>query len=66
LQKYLCGTSRQGALYHLIEGTFQQRLESILPPEIPVEVITPQQAEEAKRLMRPTVKSPAPVPVPAT
>src|ERR1035441_10386501 len=47
-EKVLIGTSRQGALYHLIKGTFQQRLESILPPEIPVEVITPQQAEEAR------------------
>jgi hypothetical protein len=39
--KVLLGTSRQGALYHLIKGHFQRRLELILPPEIPVEVITP-------------------------
>jgi amino acid transporter len=38
-ERVLIGTSRQGALYHLIKGSFQQRLESILPPEIPVEVI---------------------------
>jgi len=38
------GTSRQGALYHLIKGHFQQRLESLLPPELPVEVIAPEAA----------------------
>lgn len=37
----LIGTTRQGALYHLIKGTFQRRLESLLPPEIPVRVIAP-------------------------
>lgn len=40
-QKVLIGTSRQGALYHLIKGHFQRRLESLLPPEIPVQVISP-------------------------
>lgn len=39
--KVLIGTSRQGALYHLIKGHFQRRLESILPPDVPVQVITP-------------------------
>ena len=33
------GTSRQGALYHLIKGHFQTRLEALLPPDIPVQVI---------------------------
>jgi amino acid transporter len=37
--KVLIGTSRQGALYHLIRGHFQQRLEALLPPDIPVQVI---------------------------
>jgi amino acid transporter len=40
-EKVLIGTSRQGAIYHLFKGTFQRRLESILPPEIPVQVISP-------------------------
>jgi hypothetical protein len=40
-ERVLIGTSRQGALYHLIKGKFQSRLESLLPPEIPVQVITP-------------------------
>ncbi len=56
-EKVLLGTSRQGALYHLIKGTFQQRLETLLPPEIPVEVITPQQAEEARLHLAPRLAS---------
>ena len=43
--KVIIGTSRQGALYHLIRGHFQQRLEAILPPEIPVEVMSAEEAE---------------------
>jgi amino acid transporter len=39
----LIGTSRQGALYHLIKGHFQQRLETILPPEVKVEVLVPEE-----------------------
>ena len=38
--KVIIGTSRQGALYHLIRGHFQQRLEALLPPEIPVQVLS--------------------------
>jgi amino acid transporter len=41
-ERVLIGTSRQGALYHLIKGRFQTRLESFLPPDIPVQVITPE------------------------
>ena len=41
-EKVFIGTSRQGALYHLIKGHFQQRLEALLPPELPVEVIAPE------------------------
>jgi len=50
--RVLIGTSRRGALYHLIKGHFQTRLESLLPPEIPVQVISPD-----------LVGSPVPVPV---
>jgi amino acid transporter len=39
-QKILIGTSRQGTLYHLIKGHFQRRLEALLPPDIPVEVVS--------------------------
>jgi hypothetical protein len=40
VQSVLIGTSRQGALYHLIKGSFQRHLEALLPPEIPVQVIS--------------------------
>jgi amino acid transporter len=45
-EKVLIGTSRRGGLYHLLKGYFQQRLEALLPPEIPVEVISPYEDEE--------------------
>src|SRR5207302_4749940 len=41
VERVLIGTSRQGALYHLIKGHFQRRLEGLLPPDIPVHVIAP-------------------------
>jgi amino acid transporter len=39
--RVLIGTSRQGALYHLIKGHFQRRIEALLPAEIPVQVLAP-------------------------
>jgi amino acid transporter len=39
--RVLIGSSRQGALYHLIKGHFQRRLEGLLPPDVSVEVIAP-------------------------
>jgi amino acid transporter len=42
VEKVLIGTSRQGALYHLIKGHFQRRLEALLPPEVTVEVLAPE------------------------
>jgi hypothetical protein len=39
-ERVLIGTSRQGALYHLIKGHFQRRLEQLLPPDIPVQVVS--------------------------
>jgi len=45
--KVLIGTTRKGALYHLIKGHFQRRLESLLPPEIAVQVISPDGAERS-------------------
>jgi amino acid transporter len=41
--KVLIGSSRHGALYHLVKGRFQERLEAILPPEIPVQVVFPEE-----------------------
>jgi amino acid transporter len=40
-ERVLIGTSRRGSLHQLIKGSFQRRLEILLPPEIPVEVISP-------------------------
>jgi nucleotide-binding universal stress UspA family protein len=41
VDKLIMGTSRRGALHQLIKGSFQRKLESLLPPEIPVEVMSP-------------------------
>jgi len=40
--RVLIGSSRQGAIYHLIKGSFHQRLEALLPSEIRIEVIRPE------------------------
>jgi amino acid transporter len=37
--RILIGTSRKGAVYHLIKGRFQRRLEALLPPDISVQVL---------------------------
>ncbi len=55
----LIGTSRHGALYHLVKGRFQERLESVLPPDMPVKVIAVDSNEQ------PT-QPPPPPPVRAT
>jgi nucleotide-binding universal stress UspA family protein len=39
VQKVLIGSSRRGAIHHMIKGSFQRRLEGLLPPEIPVQVL---------------------------
>jgi hypothetical protein len=38
-ERVLIGSSRRGAVYHMIKGHFQKRLEAVLPPEIPVQVL---------------------------
>jgi len=42
--KVLIGSSRRGALHHIIKGSFQRKLEQLLPPEIPVQVLEPQES----------------------
>ncbi|HYO10561.1 MAG TPA: universal stress protein [Tepidisphaeraceae bacterium] len=37
--RVLIGSSRRGALHHLIKGSFQRRLEALLPPDVRVEVL---------------------------
>jgi hypothetical protein len=39
--RVLIGSSRHGALYHLVKGRFQHHLEAILPPDIAVQVVRP-------------------------
>ncbi len=39
-ERVLIGTSRQGAIYHLVKGHFQRRMEVLLPPEIPIQIVT--------------------------
>ncbi|MGE5612534.1 MAG: universal stress protein, partial [Bacillota bacterium] len=41
VQRVLIGSSRRGAIHQLIKGSFQRMLEVLLPPDIPVEVLTP-------------------------
>jgi hypothetical protein len=43
VSKVLIGSSRRGALHHIIKGSFQRKLESLLPPEIPVQVLEPKE-----------------------
>ena len=40
--RILIGTSRRGTLHRFVKGTFQTRLEALLPEEIKVDVIDPQ------------------------
>jgi hypothetical protein len=35
----LIGSSRRGAIHQIIKGSFQRKLEALLPPEIPVMVL---------------------------
>jgi nucleotide-binding universal stress UspA family protein len=39
--KVLLGSSRRGTLHKVIKGSFQKKLESLLPPEIPVQIVEP-------------------------
>jgi hypothetical protein len=38
-RRVLIGSSRRGALHHLIKGSFQRKLEALLPPDVRVEVL---------------------------
>ncbi|MGA2232781.1 MAG: amino acid permease, partial [Tepidisphaeraceae bacterium] len=41
-EKILIGSSRRGTVYQFIKGSFQQKLETLLPPDIKVQVIQPE------------------------
>lgn len=42
VSKVLIGSSRRGAIHKIIKGSFQRQLEALLPPDIPVKIVTPQ------------------------
>ncbi len=46
-QEVLIGSSRRGKLHQIIRGSFQRRLETLLPPDIPVRVLEPVERESA-------------------
>jgi amino acid transporter len=58
--RILIGTSRRGVIYHLVKGHFQRRLEALLPPEIPVEVIavTPEPPPKSRAAARASPANP--------
>jgi nucleotide-binding universal stress UspA family protein len=39
VHKVLLGSSRRGVIHKIIKGSFQRQLETLLPPDIPVQVI---------------------------
>lgn len=41
--KILLGSSRRGAFYKIVKGEFQKKLEALIPPEIPIQVVTPEE-----------------------
>jgi amino acid transporter len=43
VETVLIGSSRRGALHHIIKGSFQRKLEQLLPPEIHVRVLSVQE-----------------------
>jgi amino acid transporter len=50
VETILIGTSRQGALYHMVKGYFQRRLESMLPTDVTVNVLSPESSESPKEV----------------
>jgi amino acid transporter/nucleotide-binding universal stress UspA family protein len=42
VSKVLIGSSRRGAIHQMIKGSFQQKLEAVLPADIAVQVLTPE------------------------
>jgi amino acid transporter len=40
VDRILMGSSRRGTLHHIIKGSFQRRIESLLPPDIHVQVLS--------------------------
>jgi amino acid transporter len=49
VETVLIGSSRRGALHHIIKGSFQRKLESLLPSEIHVRVLSVREPVSAGR-----------------
>jgi hypothetical protein len=39
VKRVLIGSSRRSAIHQMIKGSFQRKLEAVLPPDIPVQVL---------------------------
>jgi hypothetical protein len=39
VRRVLIGSSRRGAIHQMIKGSFQRKMEAVLPPDIPVQVL---------------------------
>ena len=62
VDRVLIGSSRRGVLHHIIKGSFQRRLETLLPPDIHVQVLSVREPSSAGL----TVDAPPPAePTPA-
>jgi amino acid transporter len=57
VDRILIGSSRRGTLHHIIKGSFQRRIESLLPPEIHVQVLSVTEPANAGNQTSPTVEA---------
>lgn len=60
VDRILIGSSRRGTLHHIIKGSFQRRIESLLPPEIHVQVLSVTEPQEASQQPLPATDEQAP------
>jgi amino acid transporter/nucleotide-binding universal stress UspA family protein len=67
VDRILIGSSRRGLLHHIIKGSFQRRLETLLPPEIHVQVLSVTEPADAGQTVSvpPAAAAPAETPEPA-
>jgi nucleotide-binding universal stress UspA family protein len=59
VERILIGSSRRGALHHIIKGSFQRRIESLLPPEIHVQVLSVTEPSNAGNTVTSTAQVPS-------
>jgi len=56
VERILIGSSRRGTLHHIIKGSFQRRIESLLPPDIHVQVLSVTEPSDAGNSTLPHVE----------